>query len=170
MSAELILNKKKEHKKAASRNALAIQGRQQIVECQKQIKRLMKPAERVWLNMTMLADLTSRAIDEGGWGSVHVDSGPGDLWATAGEVLSALTSTDSFTGGQSAWLALPMLPPLMLMPVTTTTARIGSFRMAQEALMALSVALKTDENQVSLYQLLVFCHDCSSSSGSNIAQ
>ena len=101
-----------------------------------QLEELSRPMEKGWLNVSMLAEVVSRALSAGGWELTAggVASGQG-LRKDMDRLVESLLKGE---GKVEVWLLLPLMPQLL--------ARC-SLEVAQHALMMVNVLLKSDESQ-----------------------
>lgn len=127
-----------------------------------QINDMMKPLERAWVNLLMIADVAERTIVDGQWGKVQASllgspssSSPSvagsDLLdyvvpaatstatpATGGTDITTLIRVVTHTGQFESWMLLPLLPMLLSRTDIHTCCNV---------LMSINVMFKTEDSQ-----------------------
>lgn len=118
-----------------------------------QIREEMKPIEKGWITLMMIADLLSITFEEGNWGNLYpsyftlfnktdVDDLLNDELSivstnqTSFIEINSLIRIITHSGNHEAWMLIPLLPVLL------SRSDIESF---QSALMSINVAFKTNE-------------------------
>jgi hypothetical protein len=133
-----------------------------------QLEEMVKPLEKCWLSLTMIASVVQHAIDDDMWGKVppstFKSSAPSNAAAVMGPVdsqeyvapsatgggslvadITPLVRVISHTGQYECWMMLPLLPVLLPHVDLNTTCAV---------LMSINVAFKTDNAQSEVLSII----------------